>query len=288
MNNVNNKIKVVLADDSKKIIQTLEMAILNEDNIQIVGVANNGVDVLNLIEKHQPDVVISDIIMPTLDGLGVLEKVNNLDLKLNKIPKFIFMSAMNSEKIINNAISLGASYYLVKPFDADILIKRIYDIALEKETYMKNNVISMNSCIKSDNDSYIQSNPIELNNYIQSTDSLDTRVTNIIHAIGVPAHIKGYHFIREGIKMVIEDIELLNAVTKELYPGIAKKHNTTSSKVERAIRHAIEVAWNRGDDRMIKQLFQHTLIPTNKNKPTNSEFIAVIADKLRLEYSIAR
>lgn len=279
-NNVNDKIKVILADDSEKIIEALEMAILNENNIQIVGIADNGVDVLNLIEKHQPDVVVCDVIMPTLDGLGVIEKVNNSELKLNKIPEFIFMSAMNSEKIINNVINLGASYYLVKPFDAEILIKRIYDITLQKETYIKNNVVSMNS--------YTQPTAIETNHYIQNADSLDTRVTNIIHAIGVPAHIKGYNFIREGIKMVTEDVELLNAVTKELYPGIAKKYSTTSTRVERAIRHAIEVAWNRGDDKMIKQLFQYTLIPSNKNKPTNSEFIAVIADKLRLEYSVAK
>lgn len=279
-NTVNNKIKVVLADDSKKIIETLEMSILNENNIQIVGIADNGLDVLSLIEKHQPDVVVCDVIMPKLDGLGVIEKINSSEFKLNKKPQFIFMSAMNSEKIITNVINLGASYYLVKPFDVDILIKRIYDIVPQTESYAKNNVLNINS--------YNKHIPTETNPYIQNTDSLDTRVTNIIHAIGVPAHIKGYNFIREGIKMVTEDVDLLNAVTKELYPGIAKKYSTTSSRVERAIRHAIEVAWSRGNDIMIKQLFEHTLMPSNKNKPTNSEFIAVIADKLRLEYSIAK
>lgn len=279
---MNNKIKVILADDNNQMVENLKESLMLNEGIDVVGVSNNGLEVLDMLNIYEPDILVCDIIMPNLDGLAILEKINSLGL--SKIPKVIFMSAMNSEKIINSALDLGASYYLVKPFDSDLLISRINDV------YMVNtSSILIQSNLNTNKTIYKNSNNDNLySSFINSNDSMDKQITNIIHAIGVPPHIKGYNFLRDAIKMVIENVDLLNAVTKELYPSIAKKHGTTSSRVERAMRHAIEVAWNRGDDRMITQLFNYTLIRNNKNKPTNSEFIAVIADKLRLEMDLAK
>lgn len=275
---MNNKIKVILADDNNQMLENLKENLMLSEGVDIVGVSNNGLEVLDMLSFYEPDVLVCDIVMPNLDGLAILEKINNLGL--SKIPKVIFMSAMNSEKIINTALELGASYYLVKPFDSDLLIKRINDIyKVNESSILLQNNLNVNKTIYNDN--YYP-------DYINSNEPIDKQITNIIRAIGVPPHIKGYNFLREAIKMVIENVDLLNGVTKELYPGIAKKHSTTSSRVERAMRHAIEVAWNRGDDRMINKLFNYTLIKNNKNKPTNSEFIAVIADKLRLEMDLAK
>ena len=285
---MNEKIKVVLADDSKDFLDVLESNLINEDDIQIVGIAKNGLEAVDLVKSKEPDVLICDIIMPHLDGIGVIEKLNSLNL--NKIPKIIIISAMGLEKVTIEALNLGASYYLVKPFDYELLMRRIKDISRD----MNNNIQSypyVNSYLNiNDNISSI-SNVVTLPSsrasFIENTDSIDTQITNIIHNIGVPAHIKGYTFIREAIKMVIDDVSLLSAVTKELYPAIAKKYNTTPSRVERAIRHAIEVAWSRGDTVTIEQLFSYTS-KSSKSKPTNSEFIAVIADKLRLELSLVK
>ena len=230
---MNEKIKIVLADDNKDFCQVLKEYLSNESDIEILGIAKDGIEALDLVKKTQPDLLVLDVIMPHLDGLGVIEKLNSMNLP--KMPKIIVLSAVGQDKITQSAINLGADYYIVKPFDFVI----------------------------------------------------ETEITNIIHEIGVPAHIKGYLYLREAIKMVIENVELLGAVTKELYPSIAKKFNTTPSRVERAIRHAIEVAWSRGKVDTINQLFGYTVHNT-KGKPTNSEFIAMIADKLRLEHSMVK
>lgn len=274
-------IKVVLADDNKNFLETLESNILKDDNIQIVGIANDGMDVLNLVKETQPDILVCDIIMPNIDGLGVIEKIKTLNL--NKVPSIILMSAMKSEKIIQKSINLGASYYMVKPFDCDVLIKRIYDIYKDM-----NNSISTSNYIDTSIIENVISQRDTVYSFVEKAENIDSKITNIMHRIGIPAHIKGYIFIREAIKMVIDNENYLGSITKELYPEIAKKYNTTASRVERAMRHAIEVAWGRGSNDLIKQLFGYTLIPSNKQKPTNSEFIAVIADKLRLELSLAK
>lgn len=273
---MNEKIKVLLADDNKEFTKMLQLCLSNENDIEIVGIASNGIEVINLVQSAQPDVLLCDVIMPHLDGIGVLEKLNSLNLEKN--PKTIMLSSMGLEKITTQTINLGASYYLVKPIDYELLIKRIKEIALNV-SYIKN--------IQSSN----MERPIQITNTTlienDNADNMEAKITNIIHQIGVPAHIKGYTFIREGIKMVIDDITLLGAVTKELYPTIAKKYQTTPSRVERAIRHSIEVAWNRGNQEKINQFFGYN--PNmKKGKPTNSEFIAVIADKLRLELSLAK
>lgn len=208
--------------------------------------------------------------MPHLDGLGVLERLNSM--QLNPMPRVIVLSAVGQDRITQRAITLGADYYVVKPFDMDVFTKRIRQ--------MFNNTIANDEVKRTVN---VESDNVPIRNENPSGPfDLEAEITSIIHEIGVPAHIKGYMYLREAISMVVEKVELLSAVTKELYPSIAKKYNTTPSRVERAIRHAIEVAWSRGQVETINKLFGYT-IHNSKGKPTNSEFIAMVADKLRLK-----
>ncbi|MBA1337032.1 MAG: Stage 0 sporulation two-component response regulator (Spo0A) [Firmicutes bacterium] len=259
------KIKILIADDNKEFCEIVGDYLSRENDIDLVGTANDGFEALELIKETNPDVVVLDIIMPHLDGLGVLEKLNTLEIE--KMPNIVVLSAVGQDKITQRALALGADYYIVKPFDMQIFIKRIRQM-------MDNNIIQVEKRRKN-----------QPENFFTEGQSLDVEITNIIHEIGVPAHIKGYLYLREAIKTVVNDIELLSAVTKELYPSIAKKYNTTASRVERAIRHAIEVAWSRGKVDTINSLFGYT-IHNDKGKPTNSEFIAMVADKIRLKQRI--
>ncbi|MBS5024278.1 sporulation transcription factor Spo0A [Romboutsia timonensis] len=270
---VNEKIKIVLADDNKDFCQVLKEYLSNESDIEILGIAKDGIEALDLVKKTQPDLLVLDVIMPHLDGLGVIEKLNSMNLP--KMPKIIVLSAVGQDKITQSAINLGADYYIVKPFDFVIFINRIRELVANKTNHVE---------AKPRTHADIQ---MTRSDFVRNAGNIETEITNIIHEIGVPAHIKGYLYLREAIKMVIENVELLGAVTKELYPSIAKKFNTTPSRVERAIRHAIEVAWSRGKVDTINQLFGYTVHNT-KGKPTNSEFIAMIADKLRLEHSMVK
>ncbi len=264
----NQMINVLIADDNEDFCDILSEYLERQQDIQVVGVAKDGLEAVDLITKKLPDVVVLDIIMPHLDGLGVLEKLNAINME--RFPKIIILSAVGQDKITQRAITLGADYYVIKPFDFEVFIDRIRQMvgnpsnAVEKK---RQNVTSHSKSL------------------ITNNRSLEAEITNIIHEIGVPAHIKGYLYLREAITMVVGNVELLSAVTKELYPSIAKKFNTTSSRVERAIRHAIEVAWSRGKVDTINNLFGYT-INTDKGKPTNSEFIAMVADKLRLEQMV--
>lgn len=266
----NSKISVLIADDNKEFCSILNDYLLSQRDIVVTGVAKDGREALALIEEKKPDLVILDIIMPHLDGLGVLERLNSVEVE--KMPRIIVLSAVGQDKITQKAITLGADYYVVKPFDMDIFTKRIREMfnGNTQETIRKQSFSTQN-----------ESRP-----YQKEHLDLETEITSIIHEIGVPAHIKGYMYLREAITMVINDMELLSAVTKELYPSIAKKYNTTASRVERAIRHAIEVAWGRGQVDAINKLFGYT-IHNEKGKPTNSEFIAIIADKLRLKNKVS-
>lgn len=261
------KIKILIADDNKDFSSVLSEFLNVQSDFEIIGIAKDGVEAINLITKKSPDVVILDIIMPHLDGLGVLEQLNALSPE--KIPKAIVLSAVGQDKITQKALALGAEYYVVKPFDMDVFAKRIREsMGSAATTNVRRNLLGHPSIISHER-SY----------------DIEAAITNIIHEIGVPAHIKGYLYLRDSITMVINNMELLSAVTKELYPSIARKYNTTSSRVERAIRHAIEVAWGRGRVEVINSLFGYT-IHNEKGKPTNSEFIAMVADKLRLEMKI--
>ena len=276
----NSKISVLIADDNKEFCSILNDYLLNQRDIVVTGIAKDGIEALDLIQEKEPDLVILDIIMPHLDGLGVLEKLNNMNL--NKMPRVIILSAVGQDKITQKAIKLGADYYVVKPFDMDVFIKRIRDMfnSTESSEQSVNRLAQQNTMVSRETISQ-QVAPEK-----SEPQDLETEITNIIHEIGVPAHIKGYMYLREAITMVVNDMELLSAVTKELYPSIAKKYNTTASRVERAIRHAIEVAWGRGQVEAINKLFGYT-INIEKGKPTNSEFIAIISDKLRLKNKVS-
>lgn len=267
---LNNKIQVVLADDNKDFGEILCEYLNGQDDIEVIGVARDGLEAFDMISAQLPDVAILDIIMPNLDGLGVLEKINNTTLV--KKPMFIMLSAVGQDKITQKAMSLGAEYYVVKPFDMDVLVSRIRQF---KETFQETMIKDMGpeqSVVK----------PI----FSSKPRDLESEVTSIIHEVGVPAHIKGYQYLREAIMIVVNDIDMINSITKQLYPSIAKTYSTTPSRVERAIRHAIEVAWNRGQMEAIDAIFGYT-VNYGKGKPTNSEFIAMIADKLRLKMKVS-
>lgn len=262
------RIKIGIADDNKDFCDILSDFFQDKENIEIAFIANDGLKAVDAIKEHLPEVLVLDMIMPHLDGLGVLETLNTLELP--SYPRTIVLSAVGQETITQKAINLGAEYYIVKPFNLDVLLKRINQLA--GNDVQEEGKINFARAI--------------LNNQDQdSKEDLEINITNIIHEVGVPAHIKGYQYLRDAITMVVEDMDLLGAVTKELYPAIAQRNNTTPSRVERAIRHAIEVAWNRGKIETINSLFGYT-VHNDKGKPTNSEFIAIIADKLRLERKV--
>ncbi|MDR3589979.1 MAG: sporulation transcription factor Spo0A [Negativicutes bacterium] len=252
-------IKVAMADDSKEFSFILQEHLSQQNDIELVGVAYNGEQILDIISEKEPDVVMLDIIMPQLDGIGVLERIN---LSQSRRPKIIALTALGQESLVQRVIELGADYYLLKPFNLDSLTMRIRELAGTPER----KVIPQNTVTRQT----IESRPV------------DAEVTDVIREIGVPAHIKGYQYLREAITMLVENSSFLGAVTKELYPTVAKKYATTPSRVERAIRHSIEVAWNRGNIDLINQLFGCN-VNMDKGKPTNSEFMAMIADKLRLQ-----
>ncbi len=250
-----DKVNVLIADDNKDFCGILESYFMEEEDLNHVATAYNGNEALQMIEESEPDVIILDIIMPHLDGIGVLERLSGFEAK---VPKIIILTALGQESMTQRAIQLGADYYILKPFDLDVLGSRIRQLV--------NGMPSMSS---------------ETRSTLVRTRNLDVEVTKVIHQMGVPAHIKGYQYLRDAILFVIEEVNLLGAVTKELYPMIAKKYNTTSSRVERAIRHAIELAWDRGNVEMMNKFFGYT-INVERGKPTNSEFIAMVADKLRI------
>ena len=272
---MNDKVKVMIADDNPDFVNTLISHLEKEEDLEVVGIARDGKEAVDLIIQQRPDIALLDVIMPHLDGLGVLEALSAI--KLEKMPMCIMLSAVGQDKVTQKAINLGAEYYVVKPFDIQLLIKRIKDLKNYRPGTISGNYISRE--IKPQ---YIEITPEGK----KDESNLEALVTNVIHEVGVPAHIKGYQYLREAIIMVINDIDVINQITKQLYPDIASKYGTTPSRVERAIRHAIEVAWGRGQTDAVESIFGYT-VSASKGKPTNSEFIAMIADKLRLEMKTA-
>lgn len=256
-------LNVAIADDNQKILDVLENIISMDKELNLVGKAKNGEEMCQIIKDRQPDVVLLDLIMPKMDGLTVMEQVNQ-DNSVNKRPYFIVITAVGQERITEDAFNKGANYYVMKPFNNEVLLDRIKSVRkISRNTERKGEDLRTENTAGGEN--------------------LESRVTNMLHEIGIPAHIKGYHYLRDSIIMAVEDMDVLNAITKVLYPTVAKKYQTTSSRVERAIRHAIEVAWSRGKLDTLDELFGYT-VSTGKGKPTNSEFIALIADTIQLEY----
>ncbi len=255
-------IKIFIADDDEKRAQEVKEVLVKEKDFEIVGIANEGNKAVEMIMENKVDIVLLELVLPGLDGLGVIEKINSKSANAGACPAFMIISSSNRQNLVDCAFEVGASYFMLRPFNFEVLINRIRQIRYAcKGRITKGNtssVVSYDNCLESD-------------------------VTNIIHEIGVPAHIKGYQYLRDAIIMSVNDNEMLNSITKILYPTIAKRHKTTPSRVERAIRHAIEVAWSRGKMDTIDELFGYTVC-NGKGKPTNSEFVALIADKIRLEY----
>ena len=289
---MNDKITILIADDNPDFANTLTGYIEEDSEFEIIAIARDGKEAVEMILNTEPDVVLLDVIMPHLDGIGVLEKINAAKMKKN--PLCIMLSAVGQDKITQRALELGAEYYAIKPFDITILLQRIKEIKLYKQQPQFRNSNINNYNINNTNNNmnsymareikapYIEISPDKK----KDQENLEALVTNVIHEVGVPAHIKGYQYLREAIMMVVNDIEVINQITKQLYPDIASKYRTSPSRVERAIRHAIEVAWGRGQTETVENIFGYT-ISAAKGKPTNSEFIAMIADKLRLELKSA-
>lgn len=273
-----DKITILIADDNPDFANNLTSHIEEDDELEIIAIARDGKEAVEMILNTQPDVALLDVIMPHLDGIGVLENINAAHMK--KFPMCIMLSAVGQDKITQRALELGASYYVIKPFDLDLLLKRIKEIRLYQPTQFKSS--NINSVSREIKVPYIEISPERK----KDEENLEALVTNVIHEVGVPAHIKGYQYLREAIMMVVNNIDIINQITKQLYPDIAAKYHTTPSRVERAIRHAIEVAWGRGQAEAVENIFGYT-ISAAKGKPTNSEFIAMIADKLRLELKSA-
>ncbi len=264
------KLTVAIAEDNGDTLALLEDIVSNDEELDVVGTARNGEDIYHIIKEKEPDVVLLDVIMPKLDGLGVLDKIHQ-DTSMKKMPTFIMVSAIGQENVTEDAFNLGANYYIMKPFDEKAIISRIKR-AKREVLPQKSEVLSVQSKVAEGKQE-------------KSKEDLEADVTEIIHEVGVPAHIKGYQYLRDAIVMSVIDMEMLNSITKILYPTIAKKYQTTPSRVERAIRHAIEVAWGRGHMDTLDGMFGYT-INRGKGKPTNSEFIALITDRIRLDYKM--
>ncbi len=262
------EVRVAIAEDNPQMMSLLNDMLEREDGFSVVGKSDNGADAYEMIMKTSPDLVLLDVIMPKLDGISVMERVKK-NYTGPTLPSFVMVTAAGSETVAADAFGLGASYYIMKPFDRDVVMDRIRRVCqVMKRPAAKEEIQRI--APYGDKQEYIRQN-------------LENDVTRMLHEIGIPAHIKGYQYLRDAIAICVEDKEMLTSVTKMLYPTIAKKHQTTSSRVERAIRHAIEVAWSRGKMDTIDELFGYT-VSSGKGKPTNSEFIALISDKIRLDY----
>ncbi|SPF33137.1 stage 0 sporulation protein A [Candidatus Desulfosporosinus infrequens] len=257
------KIKIIIADDNRNLCQMLQNYLQDQEDLVIVGIANNGLEAWELMQTQEPDLIILDLVMPNLDGLGVLERINTRSTMTR--PKIIMLTAFGQESLTHQAMMLGVDYFILKPFDLEILTKRIRALTQDMSS--------------STSDQLSSASPIVTT--VGNGLNLNVEVTTMMHQIGIPAHVKGYQYIRDAILMVVEDVSLLGAVTKELYPGIAKKFDTAPSRVERGIRHAIELAWERGHTDTLKRIFGYSM-NIERQKPTNSEFIALLADKLRV------
>lgn len=252
------EITLMIAEDNNRIVEQVLGVMKQQKRIKIIGIAKNGIEALNILREQRPCICLLDLVMPYIDGMGVMEE---LAINGSFATKIILLSTVGQECIVEQCMNIGAIGHVKKPLDFTLLMKKM--IECMDEPYAKQKKRYGNS-----------EKPREKN--------IEMIITNMIHEIGVPAHIKGYQYLREAIEMSVDDVDILNAVTKQLYPAIANEFDTTPSRVERAIRHAIEVAWKRGKTDTMYELFGYT-IDMGRGKPTNSEFIALISDKIRLD-----
>ena len=246
------KTRLLMIDDNVQLVEAVKEYFKSSDKIEVKYVASDGLEGLKLIEEHDDyDVVVLDLVMPNKDGLWVLEQIKEKGLD----KKIIVETSYNAMDVIRQVSEYGVQYYLLKPFDLEDLEKRILQLDNKKE-----------------------GKSIDL-----ASNNIKSSITKTLHDLGIPSHIKGYQYIRDGVEIIFDRPDIIGGITKELYPELANKFETTVSRVERAIRHAIEVSWNRGDWDLMEEIFGHS-VDIDKAKPTNSEFMVTIADKLRLEY----
>ena len=250
-----DSIRVMLADDNLNILRLLGDYLARKPDIEVVAAVSEGVEIPDAVRRHAPDILVMDIIMPRRDGFMTLEALNAMEAPPR--PRVIVLTGLARDDFIMRAIQLGASYYMVKPFDMDLLYERIVEIA-------RNDVPAVASAPAG------------------QEETLDEQITNLFLTLGIPAHIKGYQYLREAVRMVMENHDVINRITKELYPGIARRFDTSASKVERAMRHAIEVAWTRGRLEAVNQMYGYRVF-AREDKPTNGEFIAMVSDKLSVK-----
>ena len=257
------KVRVVVADDNLQLQSMIADYLAQQSGIEVVGTASDGAEAIRLVQEEEPDVLVCDMIMPKMDGYGVLGQLASM--KMTKHPGVIALTALGRDDFITRAINLGACYYMVKPFDFAVLAQRIFEAAGELERADEIGIRLRRE---------------------ESTgeENLEERIANLFLTVGIPAHIKGYQYLREAVRMVMENPDLMGRITKELYPGIAHRFGTTSSKVERAIRHAIEVAWNRGRIEALDEAFGRNVCSLD-DKPTNGEFIALCSSKIQMRNS---
>ena len=294
------KIRVVMADDNMLLCEIVSNYLLTQSDIELVDIAHDGIDALEKIRKYKPHVALLDCAMPMLDGLGVLEK---LAQDGGNRPVCIMLSGIRHDAVTKRAYELGAEYYIIKPFELDVLADRIrmfrnftpvagksdisaplaysYEIREKAEPEPEAYALPVFAA-DMPLPTHIASSPYVAASNAASSNTLEEQVTNLLHEIGVPANIRGYRCLRTAILITVENLDLLQFVTKELYPAIARSLNTTPSSVERAIRHAIGLVWDHGNIQALDKLFGYS-VETRKKKPSNSEFIALIADKFRLE-----
>ena len=250
-----SSVRILIVDDNRDFAKLVEEFLSKKSDMHVVGVAYNGTEALELLSTTKPDIMLLDIIMPHLDGIAVLEHLAEQE---EPKPKVIMLTAIAQEHLTRRVIELGASYYVLKPFNLETLVTRIRQL--------------------------VNNEPLAVvtGQHEQKAHNLEAKISHFLHELGIPANIRGYAYLRTGITFVAEEGELINSITKILYPMIAAQHQTTPSRVERAIRHSIEVAWNRGSLEAINRVFGFT-VDTRRGKPTNSEFIAMVADRMRLE-----
>ncbi len=246
---------VFLLQDTKEFNEELASLLKATGEFEVVGMATDGISGLAAISEKKPQYVITELVLPGYDGLCVLERIKEMNIPVD----VIVLSALCREDIVSKVIAAGAKYFIAKPLEFSVLKKRLSDLSSEKDDYKVANTIPSHRAV-----------------------SLEEKISKIFINVGIPPHIKGYNFLREGVKMAVEDPAIINNITKRLYPKIGEKYSTSASKVERAIRHAIEVAWNRGRIESINGILGVRAY-VGAEKPTNGEFIALVADKMLLE-----
>lgn len=249
------KVRVMLADDNRSILRLITDYLSRCGDVEIVAAAQDGTEIAETVRRLRPDVLVMDVIMPRRDGFMALQDIAAMDAETR--PRVIVLTGLSRDDFISRAMALGASYYMLKPFDLELLHSRILEIAGSGDA----------------------AEPVAAARTEARSENTDERITNLFLTLGIPAHIKGYQYLREAVQMVIADRDVINRITKELYPGIARRFDTSASKVERAMRHAIEVAWNRGRLDSVNRMYGYKVFDA-MDKPTNGEFISCVAEKL--------